>query len=305
MAGDFQLTLFRALLQPNTPVDGARLRRAAMNGVPAEVRPDVWNYLLGVAQPAADAGRADYAARLARLDLQTPAARRVRSALKRARVSRPDPADVTRQAPNRAPARRSAKLRQPDTDTSAAILRVVALYLSSAPAVEFHCDMLFIAAPFLEVMPSEADAYFAFAALMQKAAPLFTPAGLADAVGGFRKAFRFLFGDLHELLVSEEVDMNAWVPSWLRSLLARHLPRDALLRLWDAYFVGQHGDCVQLHPYVCVVLVAAIRGDLQDCEDGERIAAILARPSLAAPDPSRTLASANDTREKLKGAGVI
>ncbi len=121
----------------------------------------------------------------------------------------------------------------------------------------------------------------------------------------FLSILRYMYLDLHELFVAEEVDMKAWVPSWLRSLLARQMPRDTLLKLWDAYFTALAGDWAQLHPYVCLVLVGGIRGDLQDCEDGERILSILSRPKLASSDPCRLLAHARSAREQLKGSGDI
>ena len=117
--------------------------------------------------------------------------------------------------------------------------------------------------------------------------------------------FRHLYRDLDDLLVGEEVDVNAWVPSWLRSLLAMQLSRPALLKLWDAYFTTQKPDWPDLHPYVCLVLVNSIKGDIQDAEDAERIASILIKPKLAPSEPSRVLEHARTARNELAAAGVI
>jgi len=48
----------------------------------------------------------------------------------------------------------------------------------------------------------------------------------------------------------EEIDANAWIPSWLRFLLARELHLNSVLRLWDTYFSCQ--ESLELHTYVCL-----------------------------------------------------
>lgn len=199
---------------------------------------------------------------------------------------------------------RHSKVRIVDRHIVARFTRVINTYLQcSGSAIEFHANMVHLCAPFIELMPTESDAYYAFNALMQQHQHMFTDEGLGEAVSEFTTMFRSLHQDLYDHFVSEEVDINAWVRKWLRGLLVEQLPRRALLRLWDAYFASLDKHGLNLHPYVCLVFIDHIKSELQDCEDGERITAVLGK--LPPLDVDYVIAHALTAREQLRERGIL
>lgn len=184
-----------------------------------------------------------------------------------------------------------------DTHLVARFARVISTYLENAPAIDYHDHFVFLCAPFLEIMPTEADAYYAFSALMNTHGKLFSQSGLHDAVSNFQTMFRILYPELYDHFVAEEVDLNKWARDWLRGLLVEQLPRRSLLRLWDSYFANPPFDGVLLHPYVCLVFIQNLKPDLHDCEDAESIMAVLS--ALPAMDIDHVIANAKTKREEL------
>lgn len=200
--------------------------------------------------------------------------------------------------------RRHSKVRIVDTEIVARYTRVINTFLESAGGnVEFHSDMVYLCAPFIELMSTESEAYFAFNALMQHHQHMFTDEGLSEAVSEFTTMFCALHQDLYDHFLSEEVDIKSWVRKWLRGLLVQQLPRRTLLRLWDAYFASLRNHALRLHPYVCLVYIEHIKPELQDCEDGERIMSVLGK--LPALDMDYVMAHALTAREQLRERGVL
>ena len=182
--------------------------------------------------------------------------------------------------------------------------RVITSYLQRCPNnVEYADDMVYLCAPFIEIMSTEADAFYAFNALMQRYQHMFTEEGLHDAVSEFINMFRTLHPCLYDHFVSEEVHINTWARKWLRGLLVSQLPRQSLLRLWDSYFANRGGDELTLHPYVCLVFIEHLKPELQDCDDGEAIVGILNR--LPPIDIDRIIAHANTAKQELRGRGFV
>lgn len=190
-----------------------------------------------------------------------------------------------------------------DTHMVARYSRVISAYLQNMPNIDFDEQLVHLVSPFLEIMPSEADAFYAFSAMMSTHSPLFTQHGLQDAVSHFKSMFRALHPDLYDLFVVEDVDVNKWARNWLRGLLVEQLPRSSLLRLWDSYFAYPPKDGLLLHPYVCLVFVQHIKSELLDCDDGERMSANLS--SLPTIDTDHVIAHAITTRAQLCGRGVM
>jgi hypothetical protein len=63
----------------------------------------------------------------------------------------------------------------------------------------------------------------------------------------------------------EEVNPNDWVMSWCQWLLAKELPLECVLRLWDTYLA----DGLQLHLYVCLAILGEWREELTELENVE------------------------------------
>lgn len=162
---------------------------------------------------------------------------------------------------------------------------------------------MYLVCPFLEVMVSEAEAFYAFSAMMATHSPLFTSHGLQDAVSQFKSMFRALHPDLYDLFVMEDFDVNKWARNWLRGLLVEQLSRHVLLRLWDSYFAHPPEDGLLLHPYVCLVFIQHVKSELLDSDDAERMSAILS--SLPTVDTDHVIAHAVTIRAQLCHRGVM
>ncbi len=200
--------------------------------------------------------------------------------------------------------RRAPPLVPPPPPIGDALTRVLCVYVGRS-GVQFHKDMVYVAAPFLEVFHGvEWEAERAFAALMAEHAPLFDAATAQMRVAEFTTALMHLYPELFDYLDAECVDMNKWALSWLRTLLARQMPRASVLRLWDQY-VAERDVSALLHPYVCLVLVGSISSELQDCDDGEGLEHYLYKPNIVARDPLRIVQHAIKVRAALKASGVI
>lgn len=190
-----------------------------------------------------------------------------------------------------------------DTHLIARYSRVISCYLQNAPAVEFDEQLVYLVCPFLEVMTNEAEAFYAFSAMMTTHSSLFIPHGLQDAVSHFKSMFRALHPDLYDLFVMEDFDVSKWARKWLCGLLVEQLPRPVLLRLWDCYFAHPPERGLLLHPYVCLVFIQHVKSELLDSDDGERISAILS--SLPAVDTDHVIAHAVTIRAQLCDRGVM
>lgn len=201
--------------------------------------------------------------------------------------------------------KRSPPLVKPPLSVAYSLTRMITAYLTVSTEVVFHSDLVHLAAPFLEVFPDqECDAYSAFSSLMTYLEPLYNSRSSSCIAAEFTMILAHLYPDLYDFLDSEHVDMNKWVHSWLRTLLTQQMPRNSVLRLWDVY-VKERDSILDLHPYVCLVLVGSISAELQDCEDGERLQTYLSRPNIVARDTRRIVEHARKMRSSLKSQGVV
>lgn len=199
---------------------------------------------------------------------------------------------------------RHTTIRIIDREVQSRFTRILTTYLQrTSTDIEFDNLMVYLSAPFIELMPTEADAFYAFNALMQSHQHLFTDDGLREAVSEFNLMFRTLHPTLYEKFILEEVDINLFVRNWLRGLLVQQLPRRSLLRLWDSYFANLRNDGLHLHPFVCLVFIEHIKPELEECDDAERITTLLAKlPSI---DIDHVIVHAVSTREQLREQGIV
>lgn len=180
--------------------------------------------------------------------------------------------------------------------------RIITTFLErTGSSLQFDIHMVHLCAPFIEIMPTEADAYYAFSALINRYDYIFTEHGLREATSDFITIFRTLHPSLFDKFVLEEVDIKSFVRKWLRGLLVQQLPRRSLLRLWDSYFANDNG--LKLHPFVCIVYIEHLKPELQDCDDSEFITTLVGR--LPAMDIDHVIAHAMTVREQLKERGVV
>lgn len=265
-----------------------------VTAITSNERTELWRSALSITPTCIESARCSYQTAVTSIDTELFAS--IKPIVARACVWRA-PGDDGR-------SRRAPPLIPPPTQIVDSLTRVLCVYVTTS-SVSFHKDMVYVAAPFLEVFHNvEWETERAFSSLMSTHAQLFDSNNAQMRVAEFTTALMHLYPELFDYLDAECVDMNKWALSWLRTLLARQMPRASVLRLWDEY-VTESDVSSMLHPYVCLVLVGSISSELQDCDDGEGLEHYLYKPNIVARDPIRIVQHAIKVRAALKASGVI
>ncbi|RKO92375.1 rab-GTPase-TBC domain-containing protein, partial [Blyttiomyces helicus] len=156
--------------------------------------------------------------------------------------------------------------------------KVVATFLAQHADVDYSPALVILCGPFAFAMSMECDVYYCFERLMSQLDDHFATHDINERMSNFLMLFRTLLPDLYSHFEEEEVDFKAWAQSWLTNLLAKELPLDCLLRLWDTYFSTPDG--LTLHVYVCLAMLSYCKDSLEELEQSE-INSMLARlPSI-------------------------
>jgi len=281
----------RDLVDGEARVDLAKLRASALAGLPAQVRADVWMYLLGVkgSEKADDDAAArrletEFADRVRRVDPDDALARRIKMDARR-RVQR-EPAGAV-------PGAAGAMVDR--------YWHVVALFLADSD-LDYCAEMVSLLEPFLSVFQHEWCVLACFRAFMERHRHMFNPQGLTRATGNFLAILRHALPEVVEHLESEEVDPSRWAHQWLQGLLVKQMSTENVLRLWDAYLAGDHG--LDFHPYVCVALVEAVQEELLEA-DGVEVLTLLQQVPTRGLEISHLLAKAKNVRDDTLGQGIL
>ena len=113
----------------------------------------------------------------------------------------------------------------------------------------------------------------------------------------------FINDDLYVHLRTEEVDIRAWLPQMLQTLLAGQLHIDDVLRLWDYYLAEcSESGSFGLHLYVCLALLAVLTEELLEM-DGHMILVCL--QELPRVDPEVLLQKAFAIREEVLSRDLL
>ncbi|KAK9768011.1 hypothetical protein K7432_001695 [Basidiobolus ranarum] len=155
---------------------------------------------------------------------------------------------------------------------------VISAYLNRNKAVEYTPALVSLCGPFVETIDNESEVFFCFERLMTILSEHFEECGVNEIVAKFLTLFRISIPDLYNYFQEEEVDLNEWATSWLLHLLAKELPLECLLRLWDSYFSSN--DFLELHLYVCIAMLRYYKDNLEELEHSEIRALLLRLPEL-------------------------
>ncbi|KAJ3241060.1 hypothetical protein HDU78_002027 [Chytriomyces hyalinus] len=260
----------RQILEAETLVDIDKLRQAGRYGISDEVRADAWKYLLGV---EAEDKSNELSKRQAKYDEYRQTERQSNDVMKRIR------GEVSRycKARNSKVSARAVSA-APPTDPTVPIENVVSAYLSHFRGTEYSPVMIYLSGPFAYLMPTEADIYYSFIALMEMVETHYAQASMAARLSEFLMLFRTLLPDLHNHFEEEEVDFKEVATSWFEYLLAKELPLDCLLRLWDTYFSIPNG--LTLHVYICLAVLSLMKDHLEELEQSEIHGVLLRLPVM-------------------------
>mmetsp|Transcript_40470 Transcript_40470/g.160601 ORF Transcript_40470/g.160601 Transcript_40470/m.160601 type:complete len:342 (-) Transcript_40470:438-1463(-) len=297
-AADERLERFRELLDNETYVNVHKLAKEARNGVPEEVRSEVWKYILGVLRPEKSDEisyqqklQNEYNEFVSHIYDDDEVVRRVVHEVRRLKTLSASTAEFF--------SREDKSQGKVDENM---FVRLISIQLGRARMeIEYHPTMVRLVAPLLHVNRAESDAYYCFDALMKKHEALFTRDGLNRAVTSFLTLLRALEPEFVSHLESEEVEPNSWVPAWMQTLLAGQLARPLLLRLWDTYFASSEG--LDLHTYVCLAVVTWMRDELLDQEGPDISESLQSLPSTMFMD--QIITRAHNIREDVVGRRLL
>ena len=88
----------------------------------------------------------------------------------------------------------------------------------------------------------------------------FSRISLAARTSQLLTLFRSFLPDLYSHFEDEEV-AQGWATSWSKYLLAKELPIECTMRLWDTFFSTEEG--LDFHPFVCLAILREIRESVE------------------------------------------
>lgn len=271
---------YHELLNVEQYVDVDKLRELAQYGVPSSVRGQVWKYLLGVAGPDKSSELTDVMNQSRDyLDMQG------------------SNSDVVKKIQGEV--KRYVNLRKRG-DMAEKFKNILLAYVNSN-----HCEyvpgMVHMLGPFVACLTEESDMYHCFAAFMHKIDWRNRHTHVEHQVSSFIMLFQSLLPDLSHFFEDEEVEPSEWVVSWLQSYLARELPLESVMRLWDTYFALESFD---LHMYVALAILMRCSDEL--FEIGDEAAEIKGFLQHLPPmDIDKILTEANNLRQEVRLSGRL
>lgn len=253
---------FRELLNAETHVDMEKLRQSSKHGVPDEVRGDAWKYLLGVEQP-------DKSNELSSLRAKYEEYRQFNKANNE--ILKPIRGEAARYNRSREKYFKSKNL-------ASTLENVITTYINHNRTVDYNPALIHLCGPFVYSFENESDVYYSFERLMILLDEYNTFHDINERLAQFLMRFRMILPDLYNHFEEEEVDFKEWSTSWLKFLLAKEMPLDCLVRLWDTYFSLEEG--FDLHPYVCLAILKHFKETLEEFESSEVRALLLRLPAM-------------------------
>eukprot|EP00123_Amoebidium_parasiticum_P020520 comp5153_c0_seq1/m.1212 comp5153_c0_seq1/g.1212 ORF comp5153_c0_seq1/g.1212 comp5153_c0_seq1/m.1212 type:complete len:316 (-) comp5153_c0_seq1:807-1754(-) len=270
---------FHDLLNQEVFIDVDKLREIAQHGIPAEVRAEVWKYLLGLsvadlAQEAANAKERE----TQYMSMQPDYVEQIKRIQGEISRYRPE-IDLFR-----------------DPQVRKAFETVVVAYLTKNPQQQYSPVLVHLTGPFIYLYHTKpSDVFFALCALVER--PEIDVGVRTDdknhRLGDFVTFFRMQLPELYAHFEDEELEAPTWARSWIYSLLAVELPLDCLLRLWDTYFAL---DSFELHPYVCLAILQYFKEDLLDYEHNSLLNFLKHLPHM---DMDKIIAQAFNLRQDI------
>ncbi|KAF9576827.1 hypothetical protein EC968_003334 [Mortierella alpina] len=257
---------YEEVLSAEVWIDIPKLRRYASDGIPRELRGEVWLYLLGIRD--ADRSKEVSTQKQRTQDFEqmdkTPneSTKRVRG-------------EISRYL-------RKINL-ESDRDLPRLFEEVISAYCNHNHQVEYYAAMVNLCAPFVYSVKRESDAYLCFERMMSILDEHFNDESINEAVAKFMTLFHTCIPDLYSFFEEEEVDIKEWAASALQFVLSRELTLENTLRLWDTYFAipFEAADTwIDLHPYFCLAILKHLKEQFEDLEQSEIRTILMRLPPL-------------------------
>ncbi|KAJ1557430.1 hypothetical protein HK096_007315, partial [Nowakowskiella sp. JEL0078] len=209
----------------------------------------------------------------------------------------------------------TSSLKNIQKNPSTVLENVVTAFLNHNRHIDYDNSLIHLCGPFVFVLAEESDVYFCFerfmtmlsdgeCVLVQLNLPklhssfseeYFSSQSTNTRLSHFFMLFRTLLPDLYNHFEEEEVDFKEWSSSWLQYMLARELPIECVLRLWDTYFSTTEGG-FHLHEFICLAILDNQKEDLEESEQSQIHSLVLRLPYL---DMDQIISRAMDLRSQF------
>ncbi|KAI9203968.1 rab-GTPase-TBC domain-containing protein [Polychytrium aggregatum] len=269
---------FRDIINAEMLVDMEKLGFAAQHGIPDEVRGEVWKYLLGVYS-------ADKASEMPSIKAKAEEYSRLTK----------DKSEVINRV--RGEASRYVKSRSKyfkSQDYILTIENVLTTFLNHHRHIDYSPALVHFCGPLVYSMSAEAEVYYSLEKIVQSLDDHLAQHSISERLSNFITLFRTLLPDLYNHFEEEEVDHKTWARSWFENLLAKELPFECVLRLWDTYFSVPDG--FQMHVYVCLAILYQCKENLEELEQSEIHSLLLRLPAL---DIDQIVSQANQIKYEV------
>ncbi|KAL6066988.1 Rab-GAP TBC domain-containing protein [Balamuthia mandrillaris] len=277
---------FVELLEGESAIDLNNLREVSMFGVPDSVRGEVWKYLLGVSKE----DKSQEMKMVRKLKEEYDQLDKTIHSEDIRNISR----ELKRFRPN---------ITELHTDTNRKrFVYLITAYVNSHTEFEYISNgTLSLLAPFVYLCEEEYAAFFCFDSLVKRMEEeKFSADDLPQNVSMLMMFFQSLLPDLFTYFEDEEVGPNDWATPWVQFLLAKELPFDCVLRLWDTYFSCEEG--LRLHVYICLAILVQFHEDLTELEHSELKGFLQHLPPM---DMDQLIAQAYNIKEDLTLKNLI
>jgi hypothetical protein len=119
---------------------------------------------------------------------------------------------------------------------------------------------------------------------------------MSERISDFMMLFKIFIPELFKHFEEEEVDIKDFIKSWFSTLLAKELPLECVLRLWDLYLTHSLG--LELHVYSCLAILLYFRETFEDLDDSDIRCVIRKLPLL---DMDHIISEARRLRIEVAG----
>jgi hypothetical protein len=272
---------FDAVLEQEN-VDISKLRKLSWNGIPANLRPVVWQMLLGYVptnrtrrQAAIARKRKEYHSCV---EVYYNVAESVRSAqeaetiiqiLKDLHRCRPDNPFFQQELIQKAMERILYiwSIRHPASGYVQGMddLLTPLLYIAMQPYTNADVLRMDVGTVDPSILSDvEADAYWCLSKLLDNIQDhyTFSQPGIQRMLLRLEDLVHRIDSGLHEHFQDESLQYFQFAFRWMNCLLLREVPLNAVIRLWDTYMAEPGGGFENFHVYVCAVLLKTFKDEL-------------------------------------------
>eukprot|EP00040_Diaphanoeca_grandis_P017793 m.93279 g.93279 ORF g.93279 m.93279 type:complete len:273 (-) comp26622_c0_seq1:314-1132(-) len=233
---------YRELLDNEESVDIDQLKVLAVDGIPNEVREEVWLYMLGVLPSSK-----------AHLMQKKKALQHEYDTLPKTNIEfgKQIAFDVQRQVASSPPGTKQCL-------QTRRVKNVLTAYVNRQN-IDYDPSLAHLISPLAMAIKSEVELYGAFRQSMEY---IYELEPVNDRGSKCLALFRAYLPELHQHFEDEEVNFITCVSPWLKGLLSLNLDSESVLILWDAYL----SRGFWIHPYVCISCLNTVKEELEELE---------------------------------------